>query len=118
MYVNKKNLCIQLYIFTYIEIYIYVQLRLGFGAALIDLYVGLGERDHLWQDFGDMQILHLVPLPVGLVQYVDTIGALLWIAIVHNIGHQIIFRFLQILVALLHAQNVAKVHISAGLQSK
>lgn len=60
-----------------------------------------------------MQILHLVPLPVGLVEYVDAIGALLGITVVHNVRDQIVFGILDRLVALLHAQNIAKVYVSA-----
>lgn len=104
-----------MYIYIHTYIYIYnIQLKLGcLRAALIDLYVGLSEGYHLWQDFGNVQILHLVPLSICLVEYVYAICALLGITVMHNIRHQIIFGILDGLIALLHAQNIAKVHVPA-----
>lgn len=101
--------------YIYIHTHIYnIKLKLGcLRAALIDLYVGLSEGYHLWQDFGNVQILHLVPLSVCLVEYVNAICALLGITVMHNIRHQIIFGILDRVIALLHAQNIAKIHVPA-----
>lgn len=54
-------------------------------AYFIDLNVGLGQRDHLWEDVGHVKILHLIPLPVGFVVNVCSKGSLGWFSIVDDI---------------------------------
>ena len=58
----------------------------------VNLYlnVRLGECDHLWQDVDHVQVLHFVPGSLAFVKDVNTIGALVRLTIVYNVGDEIV----------------------------
>lgn len=63
---------------------VYWQFSLIF-TYFIDLNVGLGQRNHLCEDVGHVKILHLIPLPVGLVVNVCSEGSFGWFSVVDDI---------------------------------
>jgi len=95
------------------QLVVYFQLLLLF----IDLNVSFSQRDHLRQNAGDVKILHFVPLIGGFVENVSAISSFSWLAVMHNVGHQVVASLL-VLVLVFGCQDVTKVNVSVGAKEK
>ena len=79
---------------------------------LVDLYVRLGQGDHLRQDLGHVQVVHLKPLPRAGVQDVDPVVPFLWTAVMDHVGDQVVRGPLAVPVLHVSRQQVSELDVT------
>ena len=79
---------------------------------LVYLYVGLGEGDHLGEDLGHVQVIHLEPLPRAGVQDMDPVVPFLRTAVMDDIGDQIVGGSIVVPVLHVSREQVSKLDVT------